>query len=73
MRYLWKCSQCGSGVTVNCLVAERDNIPPSEAVCRSEDGSLAPHKYERQLTLPTFRLLNGGWAKDGYSKGKPNG
>jgi hypothetical protein len=68
MKYPWRCVNCGSEVTVNCLVSERDKTPPSEVTCRGEDGTLAKHQYERQLTVPTFRLAGGGWFKDGYSK-----
>lgn len=61
MLYQWDCKKCGKQVDVMRKVDDRD-VPPEEAceICKGSD-------FVRVVSGGTgFKLLGGGWFRDGY-------
>lgn len=63
-RYDFRCPKCGEVVEL-----ERSSSDESEVLCCAEgcDGQVT---MVRLIAAPAFILKGGGWAADGYSKGK---
>jgi putative FmdB family regulatory protein len=65
--YVFKCNDCGAEEEVIATFSEFDKMKKGK-LCHASD--LCSGTMSTVIQSTSFALQGGGWAKDGYSKGK---
>jgi predicted nucleic acid-binding Zn ribbon protein len=70
MIYTWQCRKCGNTVEVERKKDEIDVPPVICDTCCADPDAHCRGDFVRIMSKNSFALKGGGWAKQGYQKGR---